>query len=170
MRENGWLIEHERWKVRPLVLTPQKTGELWAKMQDYRTLFSDLTRGKVENFVALVTSADSYWLEVMEGDEQVGVVYWTGMSDLVSAQVHVIFWDRKPIEKAGLCREIARHFFRTFPHHRMEAILPAIYYQTLRLAKKIGFVEEGRKRQSQVMGGKYVDEVVFGMFPDEIRV
>src|SRR4051812_46261694 len=95
-------------------LTPEKMKWLWEEMNRYRTLFSDLTRGDVENFYDLMTSATSLWLEIYEnvyldGMQQtkfVGIAYWTGMNNLLDADAHLIFFDRKPAEKAELCKEI----------------------------------------------------------------
>lgn len=165
----GCVLKHDRWQVVPLELTPEKLLWLWKEMNGYKALFSDTTKGDVANFMTLVQLPDSYWLEVLEGGKPVGIIYWTDMCDLISAQVHVIFWDRKLGEKVELCREVARHFFRTFPHHRIEAVLPVTYHPTLKLAKKIGFVQEGIKRQSKVMDGKRVNEVIFGLLDSEIR-
>lgn len=153
------------------MLTLEKLQWLWEKMNNFRMLFSDLTRGDFDNFMALISSADSYWVEVVGADteEPVGVIYWTGLNDLVAADVHLIFWDSQPMSKIALCKEAARWFFAHFPHRRMQATLPIVAYKTIRLAKRIGFVEEGCKRQSQIMGSKPMDEVILGLLYTEVK-
>jgi RimJ/RimL family protein N-acetyltransferase len=50
----------------------------------------------------------------------------------------------------------------------MTATIPAIYHTTVRLLKRMGFKEEGRKRQSLLMYGNKVDEMIFGLLAVEI--
>lgn len=174
--EANCVLEFERWRVVEMQLTPEKLKWLWEEMNRYRTLFSDLTRGDVSNFYDLITSPNSLWLEIYEDlapvslqHKMIGIAYWTGMQNLMDADAHLIFFDRKPAEKADLCREIIRWFFKHNPEfHRMSATLPHIYHATIRLAKKIGFKIEGRRRQSQLMGGRRIDEVMLGLLASEV--
>ena len=165
------LVDGGQWQVYELELTLEKTKWLWEQMQRYRTLFSDFTRGDVQNFYDLISLRDSYWAEVVDEQGQtVGMIYWTGMSKIIDADVHLMFFDRKPAEKVALCKDVAKWFFGEFPqYHRMTATLPIIYHATIRLAGHIGFRREGRKRQSQMMGGKKVDELIFGLLSSEIQ-
>ena len=164
------LIDSGELRVVELVLTINKVQWLWTEMRKYRSLFSDLTRGDPSNFSSLITLKDSYWLEIIgPEDDTIGIVYWTNLYQLIDADVHSMFFDRKPAEKVDLCKEIARLFFTRFPQcHRMTATLPVIYHATIRLARRIGFVEEGTKRQSQLMGSKYVNEVILGLLAEEL--
>lgn len=164
------LVESGEWRAHEMVLTLEKTDWLWKQMKRYRSLFNDITRGSEENFAALIALEDSFWIEVVnQQDECVGIIYWTNMSKLIDADVHLMFFDRKPAEKVELCREVARWFFTNNPQiNRMTATLPQIYYATIRLAGKIGFKCEGRKRESQMMSGKMQDEFIFGLLAKEI--
>lgn len=163
------VAQNDRWMAVELALTPEKTKWLWTEMNKYRTLFSDMTRGKPENFYELISQHDSVWLEVLDGDETVGIIYWTGMAKMMDADVHLMFFDHRLTDKADLCRDVGRWFFREYPQfHRMTATLPHIYHATIRLAEKIGFKFEGRKRQSLLMGGKLVDEVTLGLLAEEL--
>jgi hypothetical protein len=164
------LVESGQWKVHEMVLTLSKTEWLWKQMKRYKSLFNDITRGSEENFASLIALEDSFWCEVInQSGECVGIVYWTGMGKLIDADVHLIFFDRRPAEKVELCKEIARWFFKENPQaNRMTATLPQIYYATIRLAYRIGFKHEGRKRESQMMGGKMVDEFILGILAKEI--
>lgn len=164
------LVDCGKWKVHELELTAEKTKWLWDQMQKYRTLFSDFTRGDVQNFYNLIALRDSLWLEVVDENQQtIGMIYWTDMSKIIDADVHLMFFDRRPAEKVELCKDVARWFFKEFPQfHRMTATLPVIYHATIRLAGHIGFRREGKKRQSQMMGGNKVDELIFGLLSSEI--
>jgi hypothetical protein len=151
-------------------MTLEKIKWMWDEMNHYRSLFSDLTKGSAENFYNVLMLPDSFWLEVVDKDDKmVGVVYWTGMGQVIDCDVHIVFFDRKPTEKIPLCKEIAKWFFTAFPsYNRMTATLPEFYHATIRIACRIGFKREGKKRQSQLMGGKYVDEIVFGLLASEV--
>lgn len=163
------ILEYDRWKVYELALDLEKLKWLWDEMQKYRTLFSDFTRGSPENFYAVVKLEDSLWLEIKEGEVTVGIGYWTNLSNVLDPEVHLMFFDRKPAEKVALCKEVLKWFFKEFPGAtRMTAVLPEIYHATIRLARRIGFKFEGKKRRSQLMGGKFVDEVILGLLVEEL--
>lgn len=165
------VLAYGEWSVVELALTPEKLKWIWEEMNRFRTLFSDFTRGDFDTFYAVITSHDSVWLEILDGQGQtVGIAYWTDMLRMLDAECHLIFFDGKPAEKTELCREIARWFFIEYPQfHRMTATLPHIYHATIRLAKRIGFVEEGRKRQARLIGGRLVDEVILGLLAEELK-
>jgi hypothetical protein len=162
---NKPVVEFGQWHAVEMLMTHEKIGWLWKEMQKYRTLFSDLTRGDIENFTNLILLPDSVWLEVMTPDNQlVGIIYWTGLWKVTNVDVHIMFFDRKPAEKVELCKEVARWFFAENPQcNEMTATLPIIYHATIRLAKKIGFVRKDYMYSSVQMGGKLVDEIVLGL-------
>lgn len=163
------ILTFDKWRVVELQLTLDKTKWLWDEMSKYRTLFSDLTRGDAANFIDVVGAQGSLWLEILEGDKTVGIIYWTGLQNVIDADIHLIFFDRHLVDKTELCKEIGRWFFKEFPGCvRVTATLPAIYGATIRLARRIGFRWEGTKRRSQLMGGKYVDEVIMGLLYEEL--
>lgn len=164
------LVRSGKWKAYELELTLDKLNWLWREMRQYRSLFNDLTRGDWNNFCAVMLSPDSFWLEVVDPTEEVvGLIYWTNLSQVIDAEAHVVFFDRKPAEKVELCKEAAKYFFlHNAQCHRMTATLPVIYHASIRLARKIGFRQEGVKRKSQLMGNQYVDEVIFGLLVSEI--
>lgn len=152
-------------------MTLDKIRWLWSETGRYRTLFNDLTRGDVNNFYTVMTLPDSFWLDILDDqDHLVGMIYWTDLAQMIDANAHMMFFDRKPAEKVELCKAVAKWFFSYFPQcNRMTATLPEIYHVTIRLTRKIGFIEEGRKRKSQLMGGRFIDEVILGLLASEIR-
>lgn len=164
------LLEHEAWRVHEMIFDYPKIGWLWTQMSQYRTLFSDVTKGDINNFWNLISIPDSFWMEVVGADQEiVGIVYITNMQQVVDVDVHLIFFDRQPAQKVELCKRVAAWLFKEFHFHRLTATIPVIYYATVRLAEKIGFQFEGRKRQSQLMGAQWVDEVILGLLQSEVR-
>lgn len=149
-------------------MTPEKTVWLWEEMQKYRTLFSDLTRGKYDNFAALVTDTNSIWFEIIEEDQTVGIVYFMSMNRVVDCEAHIIFFDRKLDSRVELCKAITKWMFDNFPLNRISAIVPEIYFYTVRLAKRIGFQKEGVKRQALLMQNRWIDQIMMGLLRSEV--
>lgn len=163
------LVQHDRWWVRELILTPEKLQFLWDEESKFRSLFSDLTRGDFDNYLAVYMDPNSIWVEVMDGPQTVGIICWMGMQTVIDVEAHITFFDRRPAEKLELCKKLARWFFEKNPQvHRMSASIPIIYHATIRLAEHIGFKREGLKRQSQLLGGKRIDEVLLGLLATEM--
>lgn len=151
-------------------LSKLKVEFLWKEMSKYKTLFSDFTRGNQANFLALLSDPYTYWIEILdERGSIVGVLYLTGLMQVIDANIHAIIFDRKATDKVAICKEVIEHMFDRFPAlHRITATFPIIYGMTERLVRKIGFKFEGRKREVQLIGGKWVDEVTFGLLASEV--
>lgn len=149
---------------------PEKVTWLWGEMTKYRTLFNDYTRGSYENFVNLITLPDSYWMEVVDIPTgiSVGIMYITGLSRVIDADVHLVFFDRKLANKVDICREALRPVLAKFPIHKFTAVIPEIYHATIRLAVKLGFKRVGLFRESQYIGGKWVNEVALDLLVSEV--
>lgn len=139
-------------------------------MSQYRTLFSDVTAGDIDNFVNLVTLSNSRWYQVVRlADQvQVGVLYVTDIQPIMSMVAHVIFFDRKFSDKVALCREHLRWLIRDLRVHRVTAIVPDIYHATIRFAERVGFVREGVFRESILIGGQRRNEILLGALASEI--
>jgi RimJ/RimL family protein N-acetyltransferase len=167
--DTGDILKHGQWTVREMILSLEKIRWLWTECNKYRSLFSDFTRGHVDNFVALLMNGGTFWMEVVnEQGTIVGVIYLTDLRQIIDYGVHIIFFDCKLSEKVPLCKVVAKWIFDEFPCHRLTAIIPGKYYTTLRFIRKLGFVEEGRKRQSQLMSSRWDDEVIFGLLRSEV--
>lgn len=161
------LFTVDRWVVRELVLTWPKVTQLWNDMQAYKTLFSDLTRGDFNNFLRLVTQPNTVWFEVMEGEKTIGVLWLSDLELMIDANAHMVFFDRKPQEKVGVCKELIRWAFSNIPLQRISVELPIIYYATIRLVEKLGFKYEGTRRRSVLIGG-WKDVKMFGILREEV--
>jgi RimJ/RimL family protein N-acetyltransferase len=151
-----------------LSLDAKKLQALWEKLKRFRTLFSDLTRGDVVNFVNYVTSSDTFWLEIMEDRFLVGIVVLEGISKVVDAEAHVLFMDRELSNKVPVCKAIIKWLFATFPFQRLTVQIPEIYMAPIRLVNDLGFKREGKKRQAVLISGKWVDVFVLGLIRPEV--
>jgi RimJ/RimL family protein N-acetyltransferase len=167
---NSILGEVGVWKWRELPLTKDKIDLLWTKVQNYRSLFSDLIPARAHAFLALLENPYTYWIEVLnDKDETVGVIYLSDMQQAVDANIHLIFFDGELTNKAELVKEVIEHLFRRFPGlHRLSASIPSVYFATKRLAVKVGFKQEGNKVQALLIGGRWCDETIYGVLAKEV--
>ena len=158
-----------QYRVRYLTFTRPELLQLWQQIQRYRTLFSDLTRGDFGNFMQFVTSKDTFWLEVLDGRERVGIVALEGVGKLIDAEAHVLFLDSELSKKVPVCKAIVVWLFDHFPFHRLTVQVPEKYFATLRLVREIGFKQEGRKRQATLVNGRWLDNYMFGLTRPEVQ-
>ena len=167
---DSFLINYGHWHVREMQLDAPKVKWLWGEMQQYTSLFSDLTRNNEKIFISVIQDPFSYWLEIVDDDENiVGVLYLTELYKTIDANMHLIFFDRRPSEKAPLVRDIIKYLFEKFPYlHRITASFPDIYHATLRLAKRVGMIEEGRRREAILIKRKWCNEVIFGILSSDV--
>lgn len=163
------VLVYEQWTVRHMVLTWDKVKWLWDTLQAYKTLFSDFVRGDYGNFFNLLTSRDTLWFEVWEGEEVVGLFWLSDLHLLTDANVHTMFFDRKPAEKTELTRRMLWWFFKNFPVNRVTAQPPGIYHATIRLMERLGFKHEGTKRGAILIGNKWNDQVIYGITRSEVE-
>jgi len=164
------VITAGKYYAQPFILDQWKARWLWEKMSAYRTLFSDLTRGDIDNFVNLLILPHTFWLEIRstERNQIVGIIYINDVHTLSQAVCHVVFFDRNLRDKDDICRRCLEVMFKLFNFRRLNATIPAIYHATLRLAERVGFVREGVRRESVLIGGNWIDEVEFGILYSEV--
>lgn len=154
--------------VEPMVLTPDKIKLIWQRLQRHKTLFSDLTRGDVGVFVRSLTDQGSLWFEVREHGVIVGLVWFENMSQVTECTAHLVFLDRKPASKIGVCKQIIKWMFDNYPLQRITVTPPVIYHGTVRLLKTLGFTREGCKRRAVLLGGKWNDVLIYGITREEV--
>jgi len=163
------LVESGKAAIYELILTPERSRWLWEQMQRYPTLFSDQTRDDPDNLWAVLASPQAMWGELWESGKLVGVLYLSEIQANIDAKVHVIFFDRNLTARTEICRAAMRWAFATFHFHRLTITVPEIYFSTTRLAKRLGFVREGLRRDAYLIGGKRVNELLFGLLASEMQ-
>jgi len=157
----------DKWTVCDLTLSPAKVDLLWKVIRRHQTLFSDLTRNDPDNFLRALTAPHTIWLEVRERDVLVGIIWFGELHQIVDVNAHMAFFDRMSHAKIEVCRAVVKWMFHNFPINRMSVSPPRIYTATIRLMHKLGFTEEGVKRQSILIHGKWHDQILFGITRDE---
>jgi RimJ/RimL family protein N-acetyltransferase len=161
------VLQHEDFVVKEMRLSWEKLAQLWATISKFRTLFSDLTNGDIDNFLRFITTGHSIWLEVYEKGALVGIVSLTNMEKVVDTDAHVIFFDKDLTDKVEICRLITKWTFKKFPLQRITVEVPYFYYSTLRLVRGIGFRDEGEKRNAVLIRGRWANVYILGITRQE---
>lgn len=165
------IIAIDRWTIHELSLSLPKIDAIWKQLSKYKTLFSDITRGDPSTFAKAVLSPSMMWFEVRNDlGDLVGLVYFDELHKVTDCRAHMMFFDRKPAEKCELMRELMKWMFDRFPLQRMTVEPPVIYHAVVRLLRRLKFTEEGVKRQSMLIGGKWNDQFIFGITRGEVLV
>jgi len=164
-----YIVQADKWTVRNMVLTLDKIRQLWFIVQRHRTLFSDLTRGDFENFVRALLARNTMWFEVWEYDVIIGIIWLTDLELVTDATIHMAFFDRRPLEKVGVCRALLKWAFTEMPLQRLSVTPPRIYKHTIRLCERMGFKLEGCKRSALLMGGQWQDQFFYGITRKEVE-
>lgn len=65
-------------------------------------------------------------------------------------------------------RVLASHAFGTLGLHRISCRVLAFNHRAIAAYKKLGFVQEGRERQSARIGAEWHDDIILGLLADEL--
>lgn len=162
-------IVYDKWTVQDMTLSREKIDQIWRMLRRSRTLFSDLTMDDVPNFIASITSPDSMWFEVRQNGVMIGIIWFGELHQVIDCQAHMVFFDRKPAEKRELCMKVVKWMFHNWPLERMTVMPPVMYTRTVRFLKDAGFKQEGLKRRSALIGGRWWDQAMFGITRSEVE-
>lgn len=162
------IVQEGKYHVVPMTLTWPKLLLLWEQLKKFRTLFSDLTRGDLGNFIRFVTNRNTLWFEIWNEKELVGIISLENIQ-IVDAEAHVLFLDRELADKVPVCRATIKWLFQTFPFQRLTVQIPSVYYAVVRMVRNLGFKPEGKKRQAVLIGGKWQDVYILGLIRSEVK-
>lgn len=152
-------------------LDRSKIAELWKLSSQHEVLFSDHTDGKVEPFLDMLFHPRAIWYEFfrLDSEEPVGVAYVSRVIPYFDADTHIAFWDGIASGRQGVVRELMQMTFEEFRLRRMSAAIPVYQSGTIRFAMKLGFREEGEKREAVVRNGEWFPQVLLGITRDELE-
>lgn len=119
------------------------------------------------DFVAGILRPGTYWMGIYEDSKLIGVS-WLESVQITDGGVHLFLFDAKIAERALLFRALIEWIFRNFPFNRLTIAVPVIYRTIIRLAKLVGFEEEGRRRGVYLMRGKWLDQALLGILRKEV--
>lgn len=168
--------EHTRdnvraWTEQPASLTVDDLSLLQIKdvemakgiLEEYANI--DVPRENIELFKQhLFQRMDSWFVQV--GD--IGLVYLTNIIPTFTANLQVIFWDRRfGKNRRELVKQVIRTAIEEFELTRIQAFVPATNGPLANVElRKIGFVQEGVLRRAWREGDDQ-DLVVFGLLEGE---
>lgn len=152
-------------------LSPDRIRDLWIEASKHKYLFSDYTEGKLEPFVLLLANPRSVWLEIVkDGSEKpIGVAYITDILSGFDAVAHFAFWDSIGSGREPLALFIAEWVMDRYSLHRLSAQIPPYQRGTIRFAKRLGFVDEGEKREAVIRDGEWQPLLLFGLTKNELE-
>lgn len=171
-------IEDKTYSVRLLqrfgqidpYLTPQKIQELWIEFSKHDSLFTDYTQGKVEPFLDVLFDSRSIIAEVFNvtDDTPYGSLLLNRVIPGFDALAHFTVWDSKASGKELLFKYMMHLWMQEFNLHRMSAEIPGHMTGVIRFAKRLGFVEEGVRREGNLNKGAWMDMTMFGILASEL--
>lgn len=149
----------------------RKIADLFIRSSEHDSLFSDYTRGSLEAFTSLFMDTRGVWAEIVRvtDDSPIGVGYLTDVIVHFDADAHFALWDGIAQGREPIFIELMRWAFDRYDLHRMTAEIPAHMLGTIRMTKRLGFTEEGTRRDANLHKGGWVDAKIFGILKEELN-
>ena len=173
-------------KGKKVLLRPVKRSDIsyfltWfndAEVIQYLTMFLPLTEMAEEKFIEELgtTQAKStafFVIEAIEGDstKPIGTCSLNGINSKDHAAGFGIAIGEKEYWGRGYGTEATRllidYGFNQLNLHRISSSAISYNERSIRLHKKVGFQEEGRRRQAIFKNGVYHDWVLYGLLKEE---
>lgn len=138
----------------------------------YRFINPDVDGLWFENYMKnRNTSVRCAIVEVENNDNILGIVSLVNINYInKSAEFHIMIGENKNQNKGigyFATKEILKHAFNDLNLERIELSVLQENERAINLYKKIGFVEEGCKRNSVYKNGKYVNMIIMAILKDE---
>lgn len=132
----------------------------------------DITRAAAQNWVDGQINDPHAWIIEYEGRLIGGVRLHTLNPVDLRANIAIGILDESALGK-GLGTQamqlLAAHAFDTMGLHRLSCRVLAFNTGAIGAYKKVGFVEEGRERESAKIGDEWHDDLIMGLLPDDLR-
>lgn len=171
------VVTVEPYKVYPLILTPENLNKFWLKAKEFPTVYGHEIEN-IDNFIDLffpqnpdgtLASSGLFWVV----DDFLGVFYLTEITEdggeLVDANAHYTFFDRKHKGRIPLVKEMLKFWFSKYGFNRLSAVIPNYTTpQARHFAMECGMSYEGKKRKSAKYKGEYFDVNLYGILKSEV--
>ncbi|MEK0324153.1 MAG: GNAT family protein [Nitrosopumilus sp.] len=172
LKEDGYSVRmlHE-FGIRKEYMTPAKIGELWNEFKKHDVLFMDEIKGDPEAFIDIMLNPRSMWMEIfsLEKDKPIGIASLNKIIPGFDAEGHFSFWDGKGSGRENLSLLILKWVFTRYKLRRITGMIPLNQKGTLRFIKRLGFQEEGVKREGTLRHGRWIDLAIFGLLHSELE-
>ncbi len=171
------------YEAQPLELTPQKatkileeTFKIQSMFNDYQPACPDLCGQCILCMRRKYAIAANIWnpkalaYEVWKGADFVGIMYVRDIQPGHDALAEFTFWDKDLRGKSTIINQVLKKVvFGRLGLHRVTVEVPHTRkLQGLRrfLLQKLGFVEEGTKREAKLYDGTWTDVKIYGKLAD----
>lgn len=161
--------------VRPLSWTMEKIEKYWELCEPHHIFSSELPAGPAGMF-QLVTRSGALWFEIYDQtlDEVVGLMYLSDFipnfanTFVIQANWHGLVWDAKASPRMDVAKQAIANLMRMLKIHRLQAELPTSRGGALRVAKRLGFVEEGVMRKARMGDIGWSDIALLSILDEEV--
>lgn len=159
--------------VRFMPLHLDNIKKFWEKSRQYPTLFGEEISGDYKKFVNMIVREGPHGIEVnglfWVVDDFVGMFYMTDIEPGLDALVHYSFFDGRQKGRLDLCQAMIRYVFEKYQFHRLSIELPLfVNVRTREFVDKIGFHQEGRKREKAFFNNQYFDVACYGLLRKDV--
>lgn len=172
-------IDEVRYSVRLLqkfgspdpYLTAEKIRDIWIQYSQHDTLFSDYTEGKVKPFLEMLLNPRAIIAEVfdMEDEIPIGALMLTSVIPNFDAMAHFTLWDSKGRGREPVFIAMMNLWMDEFNLHRLSVEVPKPQSGVIRFIQRLGFTQEGIRREGTIHTGKWLDLVMFGILRTEVQ-
>lgn len=164
------LLVHDRWSVHVMNLRNEKAYAVWLLLQQHPSLFDDDASRKYQDWVRFLETPGLVWLGIYEQEILVGLIHLDFSPGHGNVEVHLMFFDRKPAEKADLLRKLIPIVLEAFPRiKRLHTTVPTVFRHTWKLAKRIGMRWTGTEHSAVSIQGLRRDVYNFELLREEVR-
>lgn len=162
--------------IRPAEFTLVDLERLWERMHKLKMGLDDVPTWDL--FLLWVQAARPVWFEAIRVSDgmEVGLIYlsdflpmWVGGPGYVQARFHALAWDSDAATRMPVLQALIPELFRLFRLHRLEAQVPLNKGGTIRVAKKLGFKEEGVLREVRRYHGQWWSVLVLSLLDREVN-
>lgn len=162
--------------VRPLTWTFEKIAKYWELCAPHH-IFSEELPQNPEGMFQLVTRSGALWFEIydQELDSVVGLMYLSDFipnfanTFILQANWHGLVWDARAATRLEIGKQAIGNLMRLLRIHRLQAEIPVSKHGALRVAQKLGFVQEGVMRKARLgHGGTWNDIALLSILDEEV--
>lgn len=149
----------------------RKAAELYVETSEHDALFTDHTEGSLEAFLNVFLDPRGIWMEVVRETDQriVGSAYFTAIIPRFDADGHFTVWDSIASGREEVFLRTGKWLMDRYDLHRITAEVPVYQSGTLRFTtEKLGFVEEGERREAAYYKGEWVNTKLLSILRDEL--
>lgn len=124
-------------------------------------------KSRIEKFINNSNSNKIITFSILDNKKNVGYIGLSSIDQINNKAEYFIFigdkknWGKGIGHKSSLL--LIDYAFNTLNINRIELTVSAIHKSAIKLYKKIGFIEEGRKKQSCYRDGKYHDKLIMAI-------